>query len=199
MPNSRARTKSSNRKPKNPYRMYTTIENSVSIRGTIADMYRFLLPAVLLILAAPAVADLETEVRCREIAFSKSAENRDAEAFRSFLDADTRFVGNNVMRGPDEVVAGWANLLAPDGAAIRWRPRVVEVLKNGRYALSSGPYRIIANDEQGNPVEYWGTFNSVWRLNDDGVWRVVFDSGSPAESPPGEALQALLNAEDNCE
>ncbi|MDJ0711819.1 MAG: nuclear transport factor 2 family protein [Woeseiaceae bacterium] len=162
-------------------------------------MNRFLLPAILLALAAPVAADLETEVRCREIAFSQSAENRDAEAFRTFLDADTRFIGNKVLRGPDEVVAGWSDLLSPGGAAIKWRPRIVEVLKNGRYALSRGPYRIVARDEDGNPAEHWGTFNSVWRLNDDGVWRVVFDSGSQSESPPDEAVQALVDAENNCE
>ena len=47
-------------------------------------------------------------------------------------------------------------------------------------------------------VESWGTFNSVWRVNDDGQWRVVFDAGSPAASAPDDETKALLEADDDC-
>lgn len=62
--------------------------------------------AVLLLLtAAWAPADVTTEVRCREIAFSRAAESRDLDAFVSFLETDARFVGNSVLRGPEQIVA----------------------------------------------------------------------------------------------
>ena len=153
---------------------------------------------ICLVATSSALADLTEDVRCREIGFSKAAEARDLNAFRSFIDADARFVAGDVRRGVDEVAAAWAPFFAADGPAIRWRPSVVEVLDDGRLALSRGPYRVIAINAEGETVEYWGTFNSVWRLNKDGVWRVVFDAGSPAESPPDETTQALLNAEDGC-
>ena len=175
------------------------IENSVSIRGTITDMYRRLLPAILFIVAAPAAADLDDDVRCREIAFSKAAETRDLDAFRSFIDADARFVANEVRRGVDEIAAAWAGFFDPAGPAIRWRPSIVEVLDTGRLALSRGPYRIVAKDETGAETTYWGTFNSIWRLDEDNVWHVVFDAGSPSASPPDDATRALLDAEDDCE
>jgi len=47
----------------------------------------------------------------------------------------------------------------------------VVVLESGRLALSSGP--VTTADGQSA-----GRFNSVWRKDDDGVWRVVFDKGS---------------------
>lgn len=31
-------------------------------------------------------------------------------------------------------------------------------------------------DPEGNRI---GTFNSIWRLNADGVWKIVFDRGCP--------------------
>ncbi|MDJ0794692.1 MAG: nuclear transport factor 2 family protein [Woeseiaceae bacterium] len=157
-----------------------------------------LLTLTLLAAANPAVADLTADVRCREIGFSKAAEARDLDAFRSFIDADARFVASDVRRGVDEIAAAWAPFFAADGPAIRWRPSIVEVLEDGRLALSRGPYRVIAVNAEGETVEYWGTFNSVWRLDNDGDWRVVFDAGSPAESPPDEPTQALLNTEDDC-
>ena len=53
-------------------------------------------------------------------------------------------------------------------------------------------------NEEGIDVDSWGTFNSIWRLNDDGEWRVVFDAGSPAAQPPAEEVKALLDVEDDC-
>ncbi len=145
-------------------------------------------------LAAAGPAD---DVRCRETAFSQSAEQRDAEQFSSFIDADARFVSNSVNRGIEQIVAAWQVFFAADGPAIRWRPQFVEVLEDGRLALTRGPYRLTSVDDDGKTVARWGTFNSVWRLHADGEWRVVFDAGNLSNESPTEQQQALLAA-DNC-
>ncbi len=143
--------------------------------------------------SSAALADLADEVRCRETGFSKSIESRDMKAFRAFLDDDARFVGGRVTRGPDEITEGWSTYASEDGPKLKWRPQVVEVLEDGALALSRGPYRYTEKNEDGEEVDYWGTFNSIWRLNDDGEWRVVFDAGSPASQPPADDVQALLD------
>ena len=74
---------------------------------------------------------------------------------------------------------------------------MVEVLEDGALALSRGPYRYTEKNEDGEEVDYWGTFNSIWRLNDDGEWRVVFDAGSPSAKPPPDEVKALLNDDDD--
>lgn len=148
--------------------------------------------------ACPAFADPAGDVRCREIGFSLAAEARDAQRFVSFIDGDARFVGSTVSRGPDEIVAAWSAFFEPDGPAIKWRPKYIEVLENGELALSRGPYRLTTRDDDGNQHERWGTFNSVWRLHADGVWRVVFDAGSAATESPDDETRALLDAEVDC-
>jgi len=160
-------------------------------------MQRMLMISVLMA-AVPAMADLADDVRCREIGFSKSIEARDIEAFRSFIDDDARFVSSEARRGPDQIVADWTVFTTDDGPRIKWRPQIVEVLNDGTLALTRGPYRYTAKNEQGEAVDYWGTFNSVWRLQDDGSWKVVFDAGSPAGAAPADAVRALLDAEDDC-
>ena len=145
-------------------------------------------------LAAAGPAD---DVRCREFAFSQSTERRDAKMFSTFIDTDARFLGNSVARGVEEIVAAWQVFFTDDGPAIRWRPEFVEVLKEGQLALTRGPYQLTSVDDDGNPIDSWGTFNSVWRLHDDGKWRVVFDAGSPSNESPTEEQLALL-ATDNC-
>jgi len=146
-----------------------------------------------------ALADLADDVRCREIGFSKSVETLDAERFSSFIDADARFVGNSVLHGPVTITEAWGVFLTDGGPTIKWRPRFVEVLQDGTLALTRGPYQMITRDDQGVETEHWGTFNSVWRLNDDGQWRIVFDVGSDAAELPAEEIRALLDEDDSCE
>jgi len=151
-----------------------------------------------LLASAAAQADLAGDVRCREISFSKSVETQDAKLFRSFIDEDARFVGGAVNRGPDDIAAAWSVFFSDAGLTLKWRPQIVEVLENGMLALSRGPYRMITRDEAGNESEHWGTFNSVWRLNADGQWRVVFDAGSDVAEAPADDVKALLDQEDDC-
>jgi hypothetical protein len=144
-------------------------------------MPRLLTIIVLLCAYVPAFADARHDVMCREIGFSKSVEIRDAELFRSFIDTDARFIAASVTKGIEAIVARWSVFFAKEGPSIVWRPQFIEVL------------------EDGNVSEYWGTFNSVWRLGEDGQWRVVFDAGNDSAEPPPDAIRALLDEADDCE
>ena len=113
------------------------------------------------------------EVRGREQAFAKAMADRDLAAFTSFLSPDAVFVSpGSTSRGPTEIAAAWKRFFDGPAAPFSWRPETVEVLASGTLALSSGP----VFDPKGTRI---GTFNSVWRREADGVWRIVFDNGCP--------------------
>jgi len=158
---------------------------------------RMLLSGIL-VCSVPAVADIENDVRCREVAFSQSVEMQDVAAFSSFIDSDARFVGASVQRGVDAVTAAWSVFFSDDAPQMKWRPQIVEVLNDGTLALSRGPYRMIVKGADGALTEHWGTFSSVWRKQDDGAWKVVFDAGNDAAEAPAEETQALLDREVDC-
>lgn len=115
---------------------------------------------------------LAAEVEAREIAFAATMADRDFEAFLTFVSPEAIFFGTDgAQRGRDAVAEGWAPYFQGDQAPFSWHPDTVEVLESGRLALSSGP----VYTPDGEQV---GRFNSIWRLDPDGVWRVVFDRGS---------------------
>jgi len=157
----------------------------------------FFLPLILA--GTAALADVADEVRCREIGFSVAAEHRDATAFAGFIDDDARFVGASAVRGPAAITEAWQVFFDENGPAIKWRPQFVEVLEDGKLALTRGPYRLITTDENGVKTERWGTFNSVWRLQPDGGWKVVFDAGGNATETPSDEVRALLDLEYDCD
>lgn len=116
--------------------------------------------------------ELRQAVSRTEEAFAKTMADRDFAAFQTFLSPETVFFSGRVLRGPAAVAAAWKAFYEGPQAPFSWKPEVVEVLDSGTLALSSGP----VFDPDGKRVS---TFNSVWRLEADGKWRVVFDKGCP--------------------
>ena len=135
---------------------------------------------------APDINPLEIVVQCHEVAFSRSVESQDVNAFRSFLDADVRFTSGPPLRGPDAVVAGWISFFQPDGTKIRWWPDKIEIRDSGDLAMSQGPYEMTIENEEGTAL-LTGRFISVWQVQDDGSWKIIFDTGTAAQ-PIAEPL-----------
>ena len=123
--------------------------------------------------AAETTEELARQVRDSENAFADTMAKRDLAAFATFLADDAVFFGGSALRGKDAVVAGWKGLYAGPKAPFSWRSETVEVLATGNLAHSSGPVL----DPQGRRT---GTFNSIWRHDADGKWKVVFDKGCDA-------------------
>jgi ketosteroid isomerase-like protein len=130
---------------------------------------------VLASLCAPAAdtAAIAGRVRETEAAFARTMADRDWPAFKSFIAKEAVFFGSRgVLRGREAVAAGWKPYFDGPQAPFAWQPEQVEALASGGLALSSGP----VFDPAGKRI---GTFQSVWRLEADGRWRIVFDKGCP--------------------
>ena len=127
-----------------------------------------------LLLSAQSNADLKEQVRQTEIAFAKTMADRDPAAFTRFLADDAVFMSNGkAARGPKAIAAQWKPLFDAPQAPFSWSPEFVEVLDSGNLALSTGPVL----DPSGKRV---GTFNSIWRRDAAGAWKIVLDNGCPA-------------------
>jgi ketosteroid isomerase-like protein len=116
------------------------------------------------------VASETNQVIAAEEAFAKTMADRNFKAFVTFLSQDAVFFsGTDVTRGPAAVAARWETFFAGREAPFSWKPDHVEVLASGNLALSTG--WVYQNHKA------VGRFNSIWRLETDKTWRVVFDKG----------------------
>ena len=123
--------------------------------------------------AAANTAELASQVRETEKAFARTMADRDWAVFKAFIADEAVFLGSrSVLRGRDAVAEGWKPFFAGTAAPFSWAPEQVEVLESGTLALSSGPVL----DAEGKRT---GTFLSIWRLEADGRWRIIFDKGCP--------------------
>lgn len=117
---------------------------------------------------------LTQQVRDAENAFAATMAARDHKAFATFIADDAIFFGGDTpARGKAAVVESWKGLYEKPTAPFSWRSETVEVLDSGKLAHSSGP----VFNAKGERV---ATFNSIWRRERNGSWKVVFDKGCQA-------------------
>ena len=131
-----------------------------------------------LTIAQPDLDALKREVFAAERAFARSMAERDHAAFVRHLSEQAVFFGSaRVLAGKAVVANGWKGFFEAPAAPFSWEPDQVELLSDGTLAMSTGPVR--------NPGgQIIARFNSVWRLEAQGVWRIVFDKGQPWEEAP---------------
>ncbi len=132
-------------------------------------------------IAAAGNAALQSQVMATERAFAQTMADRDPVAFAGYLAEETVFFdGKTPMVGADAVATAWQPYFDGPDAPFAWEPELVVVLESGALALSSGP--VFTPDGQ-----RVATFNSIWRREPSGDWRIVFDKGARDCPPPAAA------------
>jgi len=116
--------------------------------------------------------DLKKQVADSERAFAATMKARDFEGFTRFVADEAIFMsGEGALRGKQAVAQAWRKYYDKPEAPFSWEPEEVEVVESGTLAYSGGPIY----DRGGKKI---GRFNSIWRLEAPGKWKVVFDRGS---------------------
>ena len=125
--------------------------------------------------ARPSNAELKKQVQDTERAFAATMKARDLAAFKGFVaDEAVFFSGPTPLRGRAAIADAWSKYYEGPQAPFSWEPEQVEVVDSGTLAYSGGP----VIDPSGKVI---GRFNSIWRLEAPGQWKIVFDRG---EVPP---------------
>jgi len=118
-------------------------------------------------------AELKRQVFDAERAFAATMKARDHAAFTGFLAEEAIFFsGGTALRGREAIAQAWRAYYVGPRAPFSWTPEEVEVVASGTLAYSGGP----VFDAAGKRI---GRFNSIWRLEAPGRWKVVFDRGDP--------------------
>jgi len=83
-------------------------------------------------------------------------------------------LGNDpAISGHDEILKAMQGALAT--STLRWQPTRAGFIVPDQLGFTTGRYQ---SQRQGAPVRP-GTYMTVWRRQDDGQWKVIFDTGIP--------------------
>jgi ketosteroid isomerase-like protein len=115
----------------------------------------------------------------RDLAFGRAVAERGTTGFREFVGSSvvTMPLGKPFQTTRDEWEKMWDDVLAHQ-VALTWEP--VGGAVDGRLGYTYGTWLLKRKDG----VERTGKYFTVWRLADDGVWRVALDGGNMNPPPP---------------
>jgi ketosteroid isomerase-like protein len=117
----------------------------------------------------------------RDIAFGRAVAERGTAGFREFVGPQvvTLPPGEPFQTTREDWEKGWDDVLARQ-VSLTWQP--VGGAVEGKLGYTYGTWLLKRKDG----AERTGKYFTVWRLDDDGVWRVVLDGGNanPPPKPP---------------
>jgi ketosteroid isomerase-like protein len=135
------------------------------------------LALVLAVASAAPAADLRSLVRA-ELAFSRLSE---AQGIRAAFVAN---LADDAIVFRPRPVPGLK--LYRDRSSVpgylSWGPAYAFVSSSGDLGYTTGPYEL-RKEKASDPIAGRGHFVSVWRLQKDGAWKVVFDGGIGYDAP----------------
>lgn len=141
----------------------------------------------------PQLSAEECAVWQRELSFARSVAEHDVAAFAEHVGEHAAF-GSGLpepIRGRDAILQRWTALIEGKQVRLRWYPTRVTIGGVSGVAWSSGPALFEHLDPQAEHRFRTGRFHSVWHKDADGVWRVLFDDGTPPRPASAEEVAAF--------
>lgn len=140
-----------------------------------------IVPIVLLIAcAAPSkqvdIESLKAEIMDAEKQFNDmAAEQGLTEAFATFAAEDAVIKrGGKLYKGRAAIREWYENNSSPD-EQLTWKPDFIDVSNSGDLAYTYGSFTFSYPDSTGTMISNSGTFHSVWKRQEDGSWKFVWD------------------------
>lgn len=116
------------------------------------------------------------EILQAETAFNRMAADEGvANAFLAFA-ADSAVLnrGNTLIKGKT-AIRNYFQDQTTKILSLQWSPEFVDVAASGDLGYTYGPYDYTGLTANGDTVKASGVFHTVWKRQDDGSWKYVYD------------------------
>lgn len=116
--------------------------------------------------------------------FMKAAAEKGSEGYMSYYAEDSVEIPNGALliRGRAEIAKGMG-FLDDKNNRLTWAPVGGDISSSGDLGYTYGTYEFRSSDKQGKPHVEYGKYTSIWKLENDGRWKVVLDMGNASPSP----------------
>ena len=130
----------------------------------------------MLILTDAMSMDYQASAKQAEHDFAMTMAQRDFDKFASYIDENAVFISKNTARGKAAVLKQWGSFFQTEAAPFSWQQDWVEVIEPQKLAFSHGSV-------YGPDGKMIGKFSSIWQLNENGEWKIIFDKAEDHCAP----------------
>ena len=116
--------------------------------------------------------------------FMRAAAERGSQGYMSYYADDAVEVPNGVplIQGKVEI-AKTMGFLNDKNNRLTWTPVGADISSSRDLGYTYGNYEFHTKDKEGKPVLQYGKYTSIWKLQQDGSWKVVLDMGNASPAP----------------
>lgn len=118
------------------------------------------------------------EIVNTEKAFADMAQEQGvSEAFLAYAANDAVLMRNNKLIIGMDSIKKHLNAGGPNSnqVSLTWKPDFVDVSKSGDLGYTYGKYHYMSIDSLGKKTTANGVFHTVWKRQEDGKWKFVWD------------------------
>ena len=111
--------------------------------------------------------------------FDLAVSQRGIEAWISFFAPNGSMISDTLppITGREAIRKVMAPAFADSSFSLRWRPTEAGILIPGVIGYTVGRWDRYRNDAKGKRVHTTGTYTTIWKLQPDGSWKAVLDTG----------------------
>ena len=123
------------------------------------------------------IEDWKNEILLAEMDFAQMAADEGIpKAFLYYAAEDAVLMRNNqLFIGKGAIKNNYSSLEKDENVQLTWKADFVDVSSSGDLGYTYGEYTYTYKDEAGNSQSEKGIFHTVWKRQDNGDWRFVWD------------------------
>ena len=122
------------------------------------------------------ISQWENEIVQAEKAFNDMAQKDGlVKAFEHFADPEGVIRRSKKIYKGKQAIADWYEQDVRPNETLTWTPTFVEVSKSGDLGYTYGDFVFTYPDSLGNIKQNTGIFHTVWKRQEDGSWKYVWD------------------------
>lgn len=95
---------------------------------------------------------------------------------------------------PVKAISFFAKSPGGDAKNLSWQPHMARIAKSGDWGFTSGAFQVKGDKMEANG---YGQYLSVWKVNDDGIWKLALDIGISHPKPLAEPEPDFRDVKNN--
>jgi len=118
----------------------------------------------------------EQQILAAEADFEKAVREKGVkEAFLEFADDSAVISRSGKIYVTKKGIENYFNSQSIKTTSLEWSPDFVKASISGDMGYTYGKYKFSAEDSTGGKIDIEGIFHTVWKKQEDGSWKFVYD------------------------